>query len=131
MRQAGVDRHGMAWWHVLLCIVPRDDMFSHCPSCHRWLLAGVLASQTRPRSQHTPQIHTVRRLFEEGRNDPPLTRNQPPVAGAIRWCRSLLGRVRCTWVRLQALSGKLEELDAGRRAAAAMTGGCCCWRPPS
>lgn len=69
-----------------------------------------------------PQIQTVRRLFEEGREDPPLNRNQPPVAGAIRWCRSLLGRVRRTWVRLQGLSSKLEGLDAGRRAAAAMTG---------
>ena len=68
------------------------------------------------------QIHTVRRLFEDGRDDPPLTRNQPPVAGAIRWCRSLLGRVRRTWLRLQGLGRKLEELDAGRRAAAAMTG---------
>ncbi|PRW56454.1 flagellar inner arm dynein 1 heavy chain alpha [Chlorella sorokiniana] len=67
------------------------------------------------------EIQTVRRLFEEGRDNPPLTRNQPPVAGAIRWCRSLLGRVRRTWVRLQALSSKVEELDAGRRAAAAMT----------
>ncbi|KAI7844971.1 hypothetical protein COHA_001338 [Chlorella ohadii] len=89
-------------------------------TCFRKLRSVDAAAQLLHSFQRI-QIHTVRRLFEEGRNDPPLTRNQPPVAGAIRWCRSLLGRVRCTWVRLQALSGKLEELDAGRRAAAAMT----------
>ena len=64
----------------------------------------------------------MRRLFEEGREEPPLTRNMPPVAGGIRWSRSLLGRLRRTWVRLQGLEGDLEGLDAGRRASAAMTG---------
>ena len=68
------------------------------------------------------QIQSVRRLFEEGREEPPLTRNMPPVAGGIRWSRSLLGRLRRTWARLQGLEGDLEGLDAGRRASAAMTG---------
>lgn len=68
------------------------------------------------------QIHSTRRLFEEGRSAPPLTRNMPPVAGGIRWSRTLLGRVRRTWLRLKDLNGELEGLDAGRRAAAAMMG---------
>ena len=68
------------------------------------------------------QIQSVRRLFEECREEPPLTRNMPPVAGGIRWSRSLLGRLRRTWARLQGLEGDLEGLDAGRRASAAMTG---------
>ena len=68
------------------------------------------------------QIQSVRKLFEEGREEPPLTRNMPPVAGGIRWSRSLLGRLRRTWARLQGLEGDLEGLDAGRRASAAMTG---------
>lgn len=68
------------------------------------------------------QIQAARRQFEEGRDDPPLTRNQPPVAGAIRWSRTLLARLRHTWVRLQGLGAELEALEPGRRAAAAMTG---------
>lgn len=69
----------------------------------------------------------VRRMFEEGREKPPLGRNMPPVAGAIKWCRSLLVRVRSTWAGLQALGTQLEALDPGRRAAAAMTGDKMSW----
>lgn len=61
-------------------------------------------------------------MFEEGREKPPLSRNMPPTAGSIKWCRGLLVRLRCTWVRLQALSTQLEATEPGRRAAAAMTG---------
>lgn len=64
----------------------------------------------------------VRRIFEEGQEKPPLARNMPPVAGAIKWCRGLLVRLRRTWLRLQALSPQLEAIDPGKRAAAAMTG---------
>lgn len=68
------------------------------------------------------QIHAVRRLFEEGRESPPLTRNMPPVAGSIKWSRGLLVRLRRTWIRLQALNNDLEALETGRRASDAMTG---------
>ena len=68
------------------------------------------------------QIAAVRRLFEDGREEPPFTRNMPPVAGSVKWSRGLLVRLRRTWVRLQALGSELEGLEPGRRTAAAMTG---------
>jgi hypothetical protein len=64
----------------------------------------------------------VRQLFDGGKDSPPLTRNMPPVSGAVRWSRGLLVRLRRTWVRLQGLTTELDALDQGRRAAAAMTG---------
>ena len=64
----------------------------------------------------------MRRVFEGGRQAPPRARHMPPVAGAVRWSRGLLVRLRRTWARLQALDGELEALEAGRRAAGAMTG---------
>jgi len=57
------------------------------------------------------------------RENPPLTRNMPPIAGSIKWSRGLLVRLRRTWVRLQELNSGLEALEPGKRAATAMTGG--------
>jgi hypothetical protein len=65
-------------------------------------------------------------MFEEGKEKPQLTRNMPPVAGSIRWSRGLLLRLRRTWVRLLELDGKLDSLEQGRRAAAAITGELVC-----
>lgn len=70
----------------------------------------------------SPKIHAVRRLFEEDRDEPPLMRNMPPMSGAVKWSRSLLARVRRTWVRLEGLGCDVQALEPGRRAAAAMTG---------
>jgi dynein heavy chain len=50
--------------------------------------------------QFSREIDTTRDIFEANKARPPVTRNQPPVAGAINWSRSLFQRIRKTYNRL-------------------------------
>lgn len=47
------------------------------------------------------EIDNLLQIFERQKLDPPITRNQPIVAGAIRWSRSLFARIKKTMKRLQ------------------------------
>lgn len=42
-------------------------------------------------------------LFKDLRESPPLYKNQPPVAGAIYWERSLFLRIKHTIIRFQTM----------------------------
>ena len=55
--------------------------------------------------QFAREIDTTTDIFEQHKDSPPVTKNQPPVAGAIKWARSLLARVKQTMQKLQ----KTEE----------------------
>ncbi|MEW5308429.1 MAG: hypothetical protein WDW38_000392 [Sanguina aurantia] len=50
--------------------------------------------------QFAREIDTTSDMFEQHREFPPVTKNQPPVAGAIKWVRSLLARVKQTMHKL-------------------------------
>ena len=65
------------------------------------------------------QIEAMTKVFQEGKDTPPTSRNMPPVAGAIKWSRGLFARVKRTMVQLPALEPALDSLDAGRRASKA------------
>ncbi|NXL55646.1 DYH10 protein, partial [Chordeiles acutipennis] len=56
-------------------------------------------------------VKNVKQIFDQNRNDPPLYKNHPPVAGAISWSRSLFYRIKHTIIRFQ----EVEELLAGER----------------
>ena len=47
--------------------------------------------------QFSREIDVTRDIFEANKATPPVTRNQPPVAGAINWSRSLFQRIRKTY----------------------------------
>jgi dynein heavy chain len=51
--------------------------------------------------QFTREIVETRNMFDHAQHKPPLPKNQPPVAGAIAWSRSLFSRIRKTMTRLQ------------------------------
>ena len=51
--------------------------------------------------QFTREIVETRNMFDRAQHQPPLPKNQPPVAGAIAWSRSLFSRIRKTMTRLQ------------------------------
>ena len=51
--------------------------------------------------QFTREIVETRNMFDHAQHQPPLPKNQPPVAGAIAWSRSLFSRIRKTMTRLQ------------------------------
>ena len=66
--------------------------------------------------QYDKEIGVVLSLFRQGRESPPLCKNQPPVAGAIHWAHSLFLRIRRTIARIKALP-ELESTDEGRAVA--------------
>ena len=45
---------------------------------------------------------------------PPLTRNMPPVAGSIKWSRSLFARVKQTMQKLQDVEAELLQGETGQ-----------------
>ncbi len=56
---------------------------------------------------------------------PPLTRNMPPVAGSIKWSRSLFARVKQTMQRLQDVEAELLQGETGQEVTC--TAGNNCW----
>ncbi|XP_028270606.1 dynein heavy chain 10, axonemal isoform X2 [Parambassis ranga] len=47
-------------------------------------------------AQFCKEVDSINKIFEENKDKPPLDKNEPPVAGAIRWVRSLLHRIKKT-----------------------------------
>ncbi|XP_075255403.1 dynein axonemal heavy chain 5-like isoform X4 [Convolutriloba macropyga] len=45
------------------------------------------------------EIHTA---YEKGKDAPPITRNAPPVGGAIQWVRQLIGRIEIPMINFRA-----------------------------
>ena len=50
--------------------------------------------------QFAREIETTSEIFEKNVENPPVAKNQPPVAGGIKWARSLLSRIKQTMVKL-------------------------------
>ncbi|KAI3374766.1 hypothetical protein L3Q82_021323, partial [Scortum barcoo] len=42
---------------------------------------------------YASEVEFVKKLYDKQRNDPPLSRNMPPVAGRIAWCRHLYKKI--------------------------------------
>ncbi|TNN52944.1 Dynein heavy chain 10, axonemal [Liparis tanakae] len=47
-------------------------------------------------AQYCKEVGVISEIFEEKKDNPPLNRNEPPVAGAIRWAQSLFQRIKHT-----------------------------------
>uniref|UniRef100_H2ZL68 Dynein heavy chain tail domain-containing protein n=1 Tax=Ciona savignyi TaxID=51511 RepID=H2ZL68_CIOSA len=63
------------------------------------------------------EVEIINKLFLQAMHDPPLTKNQPPVAGAISWERSLFNRMKHTIIRFQSVDDMLMT-DQGKSAKA-------------
>jgi dynein heavy chain len=59
--------------------------------------------------RYSMEVQEVKTLFETHRANPPCTKNQPPVAGAISWSRSLFRRIKKPIVRFQAMEEMKSE----------------------
>ncbi|RKO96124.1 hypothetical protein CAUPRSCDRAFT_12174 [Caulochytrium protostelioides] len=66
-------------------------------------------------NQFNQELDQVAAIFDEHQAAPPLEKNQPPVAGAIRWSRSLFYRIRQTVIRFGTLPEMLSS-EHGRVA---------------
>ena len=47
------------------------------------------------------EVNVLDRLFEQHKSKPPISKNQPPIAGAIRWARSLFLKAKATILKFQ------------------------------
>ena len=64
------------------------------------------------------QVDTMDMLFKSQLDEPPLYKNQPPVAGAIHWEKSLFHRIKHTIIRFLTL----EEMMASEQGKAVRGG---------
>lgn len=58
-------------------------------------------------------MDTAHALFKQYQHNPPVSKNQPPVAGAIAWERSLFLRIKHTIIRFQAVEDMMTS-DYGK-----------------
>ncbi|XP_077995609.1 dynein axonemal heavy chain 10-like isoform X2 [Glandiceps talaboti] len=65
--------------------------------------------------QYGKEVDTVNSLFKQGMDNPPLSKNQPDIAGAIAWERSLFFRIKHTIIRFQAVD-EMVTSDMGKQA---------------
>uniref|UniRef100_A0A8C4TE89 Dynein axonemal heavy chain 10 n=1 Tax=Erpetoichthys calabaricus TaxID=27687 RepID=A0A8C4TE89_ERPCA len=69
-------------------------------------------------AQYMKEVDIINKLFEQNLNSPPLNKNQPPIAGAIAWERTLFHRIKHTIVRfleMDEMLAKAKYLEVGRR----------------
>ncbi|MBN3296580.1 DYH10 protein, partial [Amia calva] len=76
-------------------------------------------------AQYCKEVDSINTLFVNNLDHPPLNKNQPPMAGAIYWERSLFHRIKHTVIRFleveemleseQGKAAKAKYLEVGRR----------------
>ncbi len=59
------------------------------------------------------EVDTINDRFKANKDDPPSSKTQPRVAGAISWSRSLFQRIKQTVLRFQTMK-ELIDSDAGK-----------------
>nr|CCA14061.1 PREDICTED: similar to hCG1811879 putative [Albugo laibachii Nc14] len=59
--------------------------------------------------QYTKELETLQNQFQQRKDDPPLYKHHPPVAGAIAWARSLYLRAKKTILRFREMNDLLRS----------------------
>ncbi|XP_036382121.1 dynein heavy chain 10, axonemal [Megalops cyprinoides] len=67
--------------------------------------------------QYRKEVDIINELFEQNKHNPPLSKNQPPVAGAIYWERALFQRIKNTILRFLEVPEMMES-EEGKAAKA-------------
>ncbi|KAG5280454.1 hypothetical protein AALO_G00060150 [Alosa alosa] len=60
-------------------------------------------------AQYCKEVDIINDIFLKHKDNPPLNKNQPPVAGAIYWERSLFHRIKHTIIRFLEVEEMLES----------------------
>lgn len=63
--------------------------------------------------QFEKEVESINQIFQEHKDTPPVSKNQPPVAGAISWSQSLFQRIKNTVLRFQTMK-ELIDSEAGK-----------------
>jgi len=56
---------------------------------------------------YSHELREMERLFTEGRDSPPISKNMPPKAGSIAWARSIMGRIKAP---IKKFKSKADQL---------------------
>ena len=64
-------------------------------------------------AQFGKEVELMDGLFKEFKEEPPLFKNQPPVAGSINWEKSLFHRMKRTILRFMTLEAMMQT-DQGK-----------------
>eukprot|EP00210_Caulerpa_lentillifera_P005286 g5050.t1 len=64
-------------------------------------------------TQFSREIDVARSIFDVQRVDPPIARNQPPIAGSIKWSRCLFARTKQTMDKLTAFHQDIQADSIG------------------
>ncbi|XP_074640231.1 dynein axonemal heavy chain 10-like [Tubulanus polymorphus] len=67
--------------------------------------------------QYGKEVDLMDKLYQEFKENPPLNKNNPPVAGSIHWERSLFYRMKHTIIRFQTMEDMMTS-DQGKAARA-------------
>ncbi|KAL6114194.1 dnah10 [Pungitius sinensis] len=59
--------------------------------------------------QYCKEVDSINEIFETKKDNPPLNRNEPPVAGAVRWAHSLFHRIKNTILPFLKVPEMLES----------------------
>jgi len=54
------------------------------------------------------ELHTMKTLFDQGKSNPPISKNMPPKAGSIAWARSIMGRIKAPIRKFKSKADKLQ-----------------------
>ncbi|ORX45970.1 hypothetical protein BCR36DRAFT_332447 [Piromyces finnis] len=65
-------------------------------------------------AQYSKEVDEIDRIFRENKDDPPCAKNQPKLAGAISWSKSLFLHIKKPIVRFQSLQEMLQS-ELGRQ----------------
>ncbi|XP_035641685.1 dynein axonemal heavy chain 10 [Oncorhynchus keta] len=68
-------------------------------------------------AQYCKEVDIINGIFVKCKDNPPLNKNQPPVAGAIYWERSLFHHIKHTIIRFLEVTDMLES-EPGKAAKA-------------
>lgn len=60
-------------------------------------------------NQYESELHSIQCIFDQYKHNPPISRNQPPVAGSILWSRTLYYRIKKTILRFQSIPSLLSS----------------------
>ncbi|RKP21444.1 hypothetical protein ROZALSC1DRAFT_11414, partial [Rozella allomycis CSF55] len=67
--------------------------------------------------QYSKEIDIINEIFVKSKDDPPVNKNEPKIAGSISWSRSLFQRIKKTILRFQSMKEMLDS-DMGKQVTA-------------
>lgn len=54
------------------------------------------------------EVAEMEQLYLKGKDNPPISKNMPPKAGAIAWARSIMGRIKTPIYKFKTKEGLLQ-----------------------